>query len=503
MSNSQRLVKNTMFLYLRMILIMLIQLYTVRVVLKSLGETDYGVYMLVSGIVSMFSFMSSTLAISSQRYFSIEIARNNSSELQKVFSLTLIIYSLIALVVLLLSESLGVWFLNNYINIPEDRVYATNWVYQFSILSFILTIFKVPYDAMIIAKEKMNIFAYLSILEVVLKLFIVYFLYILEFDKLILYGFLSFIVVFIVTAFYKIYCNRVFSESKFVFYWNNTRFNTMLSFSGWNLFGSIAGVLYNQGVNVLLNIFFGPIVNTARGIAFQVNSVMNQLTLNFMTAVRPQITKLYATDELVKMFNLVFKSTKYSFFLILIISTPLIWYTNYIYELWLGSVPMYVDVFTKLILGVSLIDSLSYSIMSTVQATGRVKVYQIVVGLCFMLNLPLSFLFLKNGYPAEFTFYIAIVIAFVCFLLRLIILNTLLKYDLFLFMKKVMMPVLLVVLTSSFLNYFLYSHLLNIDVMIKIILSIVLTGTTILLIGLSTYERLYFYKLFLKKNNNE
>ena len=282
-SNTNRIAKNTLLLYFRMMLIMIISLYTVRLVLNALGVVDYGIFNVVAGVIVMFSFLSNTLASTSQRYFAFEIGRNNKLQLKWTFNITVIIYIIISVVILILAETIGLWFLNNMMVIPSYRMEAANWIYQFSIFSFIITTLTIPFNALIIARENMKVYAYVGVIESLLKLLIVYLLVFMTYDKLILYAVLMFLNTCLISSIYCIYCWKKYEESQLKLYWNKNLFKTLLNFSGWNLFGGIAGVLHNQGVNILLNIFFGPIVNAARGIAFQVSTAVNQFVLNFMS----------------------------------------------------------------------------------------------------------------------------------------------------------------------------------------------------------------------------
>lgn len=453
-SNNKRIAKNTLFLYFRMILIMGVQLYTVRVVLSVLGSTDYGLNNVVGGIVTMFSFLSGTMATASQRYFSYEIGRGDLIQLKKTFSITLIIYCCIAFIILLLAETVGLWFLNYKMVIPENRIYAANWVYQFSILSFLVTMFQVPYDALVIAREKMNVYAYVSILEVILKLLIVYLLTISSFDKLIMYSFFTFSVTLLVTSIYKTYCVRNYKESHFIYYWDKIMFKDILSYSGWNLFGAMAGIVNNQGINILLNLFFGPVVNAARAIAYQINSAMNSFVQNFMTATRPQITKYYAQGQNENMLKLVFQSSKFSFFLLFLIALPVMFEMPFILNLWLKDVPENTILFGRIIIVTTLVDTLSYSLMAAFQATGKIKIYQIVVGSLLILNLPISYMFFKLGYSAEMGLYLVLINAILCLFLRLFLLKKIiLTLNIFNFFKSVFFPILLVSLVGYlFLN---------------------------------------------------
>lgn len=443
---------------MRMILNMAVQLYTVRVVLKALGSVDYGLYNVVGGVVTMFAFLSSTMANASQRYFSYEIGRGDYKRLKEVFSITLITYCLLAIILFVLTETVGLWLLNNKLVVPPERLTAANWVFQFSILTFLLTMFQTPYDAIVIAHEKMNVYAYVSILEVSLKLLIVYLLQILPFDKLMSYAVLISIVTLITTSIYKIYCLKNYSESHFKWFWDRKLFKEITTYSGWSLFGALASIGNNQGINILLNLFFGPKVNASRGISYQLNSSINGFVQNFMTASRPQIIKYYAQGDLNNMEDLVYRSGKFSFFLLFIVSLPLIFETDYILTLWLNDLPIYITFFTRLIILTTLVDTMAYALITASQATGKLKYYQIVVGGCLLLNLPIGYLLLKMGLPPQSIFMLTFINSCICLYLRIYMLKGMLGFSIPRFLKKVVVKSLMVVVLVYVPLYFLSTH---------------------------------------------
>ncbi len=447
--NNKRIAKNTLMLYVRMIVRIGVSLYTVRIVLDTLGSVDYGLFNVIAGIVTMFSFLSNTMASASQRYLTFELGRNRYDKLKKTFSMTMNIYIMIAVLILLLAETVGLWFLNTQLTIPLERMEAARWIYHFSILSFMMTIFTIPYNAAIIAHEEMNIYAWVSIVEVILKLLIVYLLTIFSFDKLKLYGVLTFSVTTLVTFIYRAYAIRKFNECKFNLYWNKKLFKELASYSGWSLFGSMAGTLKNQGVNILLNIFFGPIVNAARGIAFQIGNILNQFSSNFILASNPQIIKYHATGNKNEMFKLINSSSKFSYILLFLISFPLLTETNTILSIWLKDVPQYTVIFTRLILISVLIESLSLPLITAIQATGKIRKFQILVGGTQLLNLPLSYLFLLLGHPPETTMIITIILAIVSLFIRLIIIKERLQFDISNYFLEVIIPVIKFSVLSS------------------------------------------------------
>ncbi len=493
-TNNKRIAKNTLMLYFRQILTMLVSLYTVRVVLNALGYIDYGIYNVVGGIVVMFSFLSTTMSSASQRFFAYELGKNDLFKLKKTISVTVTIYAVIAIIILILAETIGLWFLNTKMVIPESRMMAANWIYQCTILSFMVTIMSTPYNALIIARENMNIFAYISILEVTLKLVIVYLLVLFSFDKLILYACLLLITNVIISVVYYIYCNNKYIESKYKFYWDKKMFNNLITYSGWNLFGSIAWIANNQGINILINLFFGPVVNTSRAIAYQVSSAINQFVSNFVTAVNPQITKYYAANEKSEMLNLVFRTSKYSFYLLFILSLPILLETNYILTLWLKNIPQYVVLFTRLVIITALIDSISSPLVTAALATGEIKKYQIAVGSFLLMNLPASYLLLKLGFQPQVTLYVAISISIICLYIRLIMLQKMIDLSVKRFFKKVLKPLVLVLFTASILPYIIATKFMEglANFVIVGSIGLVCTAIAIYFIGLETNEKLLF-----------
>ena len=318
-SNNKHIAKNTLMLYFRMILTMLVSLYTSRIVLNTLGVEDYGIYNIVGGVVILFSFFNNAMSNATQRFLSFELGQNNSVQLKRTFSMIINVHIGIAFLIFLLAETVGLWFLNTHINIPTERMKAANWVYQFSIFTFLINIIRVPYHATIVAYEKMSFYAYLSIIEVLLKLGVVFLIQISPLDKLIFYGFLIFVVSVLILLVYKIYCNKNFDAANYNFFWDTKLFKTLISFSGWSLFGSAANVSSKQGTDILLNIFYGVMVNAAMGIANQVNNAVNGFVQNFQTAFKPQIVKSYAANETDYLIRLIFQTSKFSFFYFIVL----------------------------------------------------------------------------------------------------------------------------------------------------------------------------------------
>lgn len=474
-----------------MLLTMAITLYTSRIVLNTLGVEDFGIYNVVGGFVTMFAFLNSAMASATQRFLSFEIGRKDLVQLRNVFSMSVNIHFIIAFVILLLAETVGLWFVNTQLTIPPERMNAAQWVYQFSILSMMVSIVSVPYNAIIIAHERMNVFAWVSIAEVSLKLLIVFMLQWFGFDKLKLYAVLVFSVSLIIRFIYGLYCKYNFKESKFRFFWDKPLFRTLMSYAGWNLWGNAASVIMGQGVNILLNIFFGPVVNAARGIAYQVRGAVQQFVGNFQMAMNPQIIKLYASDNMKQMHQLIFRGAKYSFFLLFIMSLPILLETEIILRLWLKTVPEYTVIFTRLIIVNILIDSISGPLMTAAQASGRIKLYQSVVGGLLILNLPISYLFLKLGFAPQITVYVSICVSIVALYARLKIINPLVNMKIMEYMNAVVfriIPVILVAFIPPFLIYYTLEGNF-VRLLFTCAISVISVLTTIYYLGLNKSEK--------------
>lgn len=491
-SDNKRIAKNTVFLYFRQILIMLVSLYTGRVVLNVLGVDDFGIYNVVGGIVTMFSFITGTMATASQRFLSYDLAKDNPERLSQTFSLVFLTYVILSIITIVLSEGIGVWFLNTRMSIPPERMEAANWVFQFSILSFVFSIMSAPYMAVIISRERMAVYAYASIVEVVLKLVIVCLLTVIAFDKLKIYSVLMMLISLAMTAFYAIYSSRKFPESRYSYFFDKSRFKELCSFATWNVIGAIANVLRSQGINILLNVFFNPAINAARGIAYYVNNALITFSNNFYTAVKPQIIKDYARDEIDKMHKLIFLSSRFAFYLMLIISLPILLVTQPILELWLVTPPDYTALFVQLVVINSLIEVLSFPLVSGLQASGKIKTYQLVVSLAYMLNLPVSYIFLKLGYPPEVTMYVNIAIVCACFLPRLLLCRRYIGITLSAYFREVLMRLLIATIITITICKCV-SALFDYDKLWPVIASIcvvlLLSALSIYSVGLTQSER--------------
>lgn len=423
--NNERIAKNTLLLYVRMLFMMAVTLYTSRVVLATLGVEDYGIYNVVGGIVAMFGFINGSMSSATQRYITFALGKGDMDRLKTVFSTTLQIHTLIAALIVLLGETIGLWFLYNKMQIPAERMDAAFWVLQCSIVSSVVMIVSVPYNADIIAHEKMSAFAYISILEAVLKLVIVYILVIFSTDKLVLYAFLILVIQVFIRFCYSVYCNRHFPETIYRHAWDGQLFREMTSFAAWSIFGNLSAVLYTQGLNMMLNVFFGPIVNAARGIAVQVQNAIQQFVGNFQMALNPQITKTYAQGDMEAMHRLMFRSARFSYYLLFLLSLPVLFETETILRVWLKTVPDNTVTFLRLMICTSLIYTLSNPMIIANQATGKVKKYQAVCGTTLIMILPISYVCLRLGMPAYSVFIVHFLMESVCQLTRMVMLRPL------------------------------------------------------------------------------
>ena len=426
--NNKRIAKSTLFLYMRMIVVMAIGLYTVRAILELLGVVDYGIYNVVGGVVSMFSFLNSTLATSSQRYFSIELAKGDKKRLNQWVCLNITTFSIFILIFLVIAETIGLWFVNTQMTIPEERMFAANVVYQLSILSFCIHFFNVPYNALIIAHERMSAFAYISIIEAASKLVIVFLLSISTWDKLIVYGVLMFFVSCGITSSYIVYNLRHFEEAKFRPYWNTAEMKELLGFSGWHFFGTFSVVIRSQGINILLNLFFNPAVNAARAVAYQVYHAVSQLSSNFFTAVKPQMYKSYAAGDMKGLYKLIMRSTVMCSLLVSILIYPVLANTQYILGMWLHEVPEYAIIFTQLVLINGLIDSTNGPTIAPALATGKIRMYQEVVATLIFMNLPISYIALKLGAGPTATMLVSICLSLVTAFARAYMLRSMIGF---------------------------------------------------------------------------
>lgn len=501
LSNNKRIARNTLLLYVRMIFLMLVSLYTSRVILNALGVLDYGIYMAVGGFVAMFGIISSSLTAAISRFITFELGKNGGSRVQKVFQASLYIQFIISGIVLLLLESFGVWFLNTQMTIPDDRIITANWVFQLSILTFVINLISVPYNACIIAHEHMKAFAYIGIIQAVSTLGVAFVVKGWGADKLLIYALLIAAVAIFIRILYSCYCKRNFDECTLDGRCDRKIMKEIFQFSGWNFIGSSSGVMRDQGVNLLINVFCGPAVNTARGIAMQVSAAVTQFSNNFLTAINPQITKSYAAGEHDYLIKLVFRGARFSSYLLLMLSLPVLAETHEILALWLKIVPEYSVSFVRLILIYVMVESISYTMITLMLATGNIRNYQILVGGLQFLNFPGAYILLKLGCRPESTIVISIVIAFVCLFLRLYMLHKMVGVPICLFLRKVLLNVIAVGCTAALLPLamlqLLDSGLARMFIVCP--LSVIAAIVSVYFIGCDAQERIFINDKLLSK----
>lgn len=441
--------------------------------------------------MAMFGFINSSMSSATQRYITFALGKGNMADLHKIFSTALQIHILIALLIVVLGETIGLWFMYTQMQIPADRMDAAFWVLQCSIVSSMVMIISVPYNADIIAHERMSAFAYISILEAVLKLAIVYALVISPFDKLVFYAFLILGVQVLIRFCYSHYCNRHFEESIYCHTWDKSLFKKMTGFAGWSMFGNLASVLFGQGLNMLLNVFFGPVVNAARAVAVQVQSAIQQFVGNFQMALNPQITKTYAKGEIEDMHKLMFRSAKFSFYLLFFLSLPVLFETNFILTIWLKTVPDNTVVFIRIMICTSLIYTLSNPLMVANQATGKVRRYQAICGSILLMILPVSYICLKLGCPAYSVFIVHFAMESITQLVRMVLLRPLIGIRIVDYIKNVYMRVAAVVMFSIIIPFMIYKDM-NDSVLrffMMCFVCVLSVGTMVYMLGLSKNER--------------
>ncbi len=500
--NNKRIAKNTLFLYFRMALILLVTLYTSRMILKYLGVEDYGIYSVVGGVTSLMTIVNTAMTIATNRYLAYHVGKGDPEQLRKTFCISFSIYIYLCFFFFVLAETVGLWFLNSHLNIPENRMVAANWIYQFTIISIINSLLVDPYNAAIVAHEHMGVYAYVSIFEYTLKLIIVLCLPLIPYDRLVVYGGLYLMVSLVITMIYRIYCIRKFPECRFKYYHDSQMFREILSYSGWNLFGAGAGAAKGAGVNILLNIFFSPSINAARGIAGQVNGALGMFVSNFTFAVRPQITKYYAQDNLVEMFKLVFRSTKFSWYLLWMVKLPVLIEAPILIQLWLGQMPDYVVPFVRMTIVISVINSLSSPLMTVAHATGRIKLYQFLVGMLQILIVPACYIVLKCGGNPMSVYVVGLCVDLIALGARMWIVKRLIpSFPLYRYPSEILLPVITVSMLASILP--IVSHLYFPAslpyAILNCFIAVISTLTVICFVGLKKDERGYVVALVKSK----
>lgn len=506
--NNRRIAKNTFILYVRMGVTMLVQLYTSRVILDILGVQDYGVWSLVATLVISISFITGPLSSATQRFLSYEIGKKNHEKLRLIFSQSMILYMFFGLILLLIFETIGMWILNSKLSLPENMNQIVNIVYQLSILTFLISIVRMPYDSLIIANEDMSFYAYVSIIEVSLKLGIVYLLvYFKGISNLILYSLLTLAVVCIITLLYKYYCNRKYAISQFEFCIDKPIIREMASFSGWNLIGAFAVMTSSQGVNMVLNVFCGVTLNATMGIANQVSNAVNQFASNFQTAFQPQIVKLYAAHELGQLHTLIYQASRISFLLLFAISFPILVNITGILHLWLGdNVPPFASQFCSWILVAMLIDCLSAPLWMSINATGNIRNYQLAICTSLLINIIGTYIALYYDMPPISVVIIKCLVSVLCLVVRLKYANKMCGVKVYSFARNVIVRMaivsIIVIMTDCFASFWLLTMSPTIQVVLQFMLFLIVYGVSSLYIGLYREERIFIFNLVKTKIRN-
>lgn len=491
-SANKRLTKNSFFLSIRMVIVLLITFYATRVILATLGVEDYGVYNVVCGFVSMFAFLNTSMSNGIQRFFNYEYGKNGEEGAVKVYNTALIIQAILAVIIFVVVESLGIWYINSKMVIPVNRMIAAQWIFQFALISFVFNIFQAPYTAAVMAHERMDFYAFVSIFDAVFKLLIVYTLPVLGGDFLFTYGFLWMFISIINWILYFIYTKHNFKEIRFIKGHQKDLFKSMLSFSGWNMFGSFSGVMKEQGINLIINLFYGPVVNAARAVASQVNGGMESFVMNVTIPVRPQVVQSYAKGDIARTMNLTYGISKLSCFVFYIAALPIIVEIDYILQLWLGNnVPEHTSVFIVIILMTTMIANLNSAVSNVVHASGKMRKYQVTTGLIGIVSVPVAYIALKLGAKVEIALFITFLSKVIAQYFSLIILKGIVEYSLFDYCNKVLWPIFLVILLTFWVpilpKYFMQASLLRL--LVISVTSVVFVCLSIYAIGLNSSEK--------------
>ena len=479
-----------------------VSLFTSRIVLQTLGVTDYGINNVVGGVVAMFGFISHTLMVITQRYITVELGKgNNLDALKKIFSTSMFLHIAVSIIVIIISETIGIWFINNKLVIPAERMIAANFVFQFALFGFLLSLINAPLMALIISHEDMHIYGYMGIFDMAARLATVYLLLIISSDKLIFYAFFGFSVSCIVFLFYFIYCRRKYKETNFSLSYDKTLLKELSRFGKYVFISSIFMIINTQGINILLNMFFGPAINAARGIANSVNNALMSFGNSFKQALNPQLMKSYAQNNPEYMWNLVERGTRILYFLFFIFSLPILLQTNFILKLWLGKVPEYTSIFTQLMVINALINVFLYSLSSINQATGNIKAYSIVGYIFSPLVLIFSYILCKLGYEPQYVFFIPLFLFPMSATILFIVMKRQVNFSILHFTKKALIPIFLVSIISfspfHFLNKLFCESFWH--SWIIIFTNVLWTGFIILLIGIKKNERLKLFILIKRK----
>lgn len=496
--DNKRIAKNSVFLSIRMVLVLILMLYTTRAVLQMLGVEDYGVYNVVCGFVSMFAFLNTSMSNSVQRFYNYEYGKNGAVGASRVYCTSLLIQLLLAIIVIVLTESLGLWYLTHKMVIPDDRMVAAEWIFQFSVLSFLFVIMQAPYTAAVMAHERMDFYAFVSVLDAVLRLGVVFLIPYLTGDKLILYGIFIAMIGLLNFLQYYIYCRRKFAEMRIRNVRERHLFSSMLGFSGWNLFGSLSAVMQTQGINLVINFHFGPVVNAAQGVASQINSGLHSFVANITMPVRPQVVQSYARGDIERTMKLTYSISKLSCCFLMMMGIPISLEIDYVLHLWLGNnVPDHANIFTIIILLTSLTSNLNAAISSVVHATGRMKHYQLWGSLVKISSVPISFLLLTYWHMPELALLTVMVCCSLGHFVCLCVAKHLVPLSLYDYLKNVVLPIILVLLISLLMTFWvpLSMHTSASRFLITVFIGIASVITSLYYVALNKSEKELFCQL--------
>ena len=500
MSDNSRIAKNTIFMYVRMAITMLVGLYTSRVVLRVLGVEDYGLYNVIGGIIAIFTVLNAALINTTSRFITVSLAKGDEKNTRQIFNMSLLLHLIVGGIIVVLGETVGLWYLHTKLVIPEGREVAAECLFQFTVISAFLGTLIVPYNAAIVAHEKLNIYAIIQILDAFLKLGIVIVLQFVVFDKLIFYAFLILMVTVFNFGFNYVYCHKFFAEVKFLLYWNGNIFKEILKFIGWALVGNFSNMFYTQGINLMLNAFCGPAVNAARGIAVQVQGIVAQLANNIQTAINPQIIKTYSINNLDRMHMLICASSRYCYYLLFLFILPIMLEANFILHLWLGIVPEHTVNFIRLTLIYVLLDAFINPMFTANLASGKLKLYYVPIMINSFLFMFITYFAIRFSRIPESVFLCYLAMTIIGLIIRVIILNKQVRLPSVVYIKSAILPTLYVSILSSVLP--VVSHVLIHDNIARLLatlaFSIISTLTVVYFIGITKPER--FFVLQYAKN---
>lgn len=501
--NNKRIAKNTLLLYFRMIAVSLVSLFTTRIILEQLGVENFGIYNVVGGMVGFLGMLNGSMTSATQRFLAFELGSGDVKSYNRVFSMLLTIFLALSVGLMVVALAFGPWLINDFIVIPDEKRSVSLWVYYFSVVTFFVNLIAIPYMSSIIAHEKMGIYASMSSIEVVLKLLLVYSLYVSSFDKLLTYGFLTMCVSFLITMSYCVYCIYHIKGCIYRFFWENPLFRQLVGYISWNLFGSVTTILNYQGQTLVLNLFFGPLVNAAKAISDKINSIVGAFSSNFFMAVRPQIIKSYASGEHDYMYKLVNKSSKFSFYLLFLLTLPMIILMESILTLWLGANQVTDNMirFSQLMLVFSLVNVFESPITTMIQATGNIRKYEIIIGSVVLLVLPICYFLFKIGFPAYYSLIVLILIFIVAQFFRVYVAKQQVGLSIRYYFRGVFIPVIVAATPSAFLSYSLCKFISNdfIGIVYSIFICLSVSILFVFLLGLDKSEKETIVNFILSK----